>query len=59
VFEKWRIEPVNWAKTDPDLDPIRDHPRFKAILEAAEARLAHSSAKERARSGNDDSSACG
>jgi adenylate cyclase len=46
-FETMGIEVLNWVKTDPDLDPIRDHPRFKAILEAAEARLAHSSAKER------------
>jgi hypothetical protein len=38
--EKLRIEAVNWAKTDPDLDIIRDHPRFKAMLAAAEARSA-------------------
>jgi adenylate cyclase len=25
--------------TDPDLDPIRDHPRFKAMIAAAETRL--------------------
>ncbi len=42
AFEKLRIEAVNWAKTDPDLDTIRDHPRFKAMLEAAEARSAQS-----------------
>ncbi len=42
VFEKWRIEAVNWSKTDPDLDPIRDHPRLKAMFAAAEARLAQS-----------------
>ena len=42
AFEKLRIEAVNWAKTDPDLDLIRDHPRFKAMLAAAEARLAQS-----------------
>ena len=46
-FETMGIEVLNWVKNDPDLDPIRDDPRFKAILEAAEARLAHSSAKER------------
>jgi adenylate cyclase len=28
------------AKVDPDLDPVRDDPRFKAMLEAAEARIA-------------------
>jgi adenylate cyclase len=42
AFAKLRIEAVNWAKTDPDLDPIRDYPRFKAMLAAAETRLAQS-----------------
>lgn len=42
AFEKVQIEAVNWAKTDPDLDLIRDHPRFKAMVTAAEARLARS-----------------
>ncbi len=41
-FENMTIEVLNWVKTDPDLDPIRDHPRFKAMLAAAEARLAQS-----------------
>jgi adenylate cyclase len=39
-FETMPIEVLNWVRTDPDLDPIRDHPRFKAMLAAAEARLA-------------------
>jgi adenylate cyclase len=39
-FEEMPIEVLNWVKTDPDLDPVRDHPRFKAMLAAAEARLA-------------------
>jgi hypothetical protein len=30
-------------KTDPDLDRIRDHPRFKAMLASAKARLVKSS----------------
>jgi adenylate cyclase len=40
AFGKLQIEAVNWARTDPDLDVIRDHPRFKAMLAAAAARLA-------------------
>jgi adenylate cyclase len=40
ALEGMRIEAINWAKADPDLDAIREHPRFKAMLSAAEARLA-------------------
>jgi len=29
-----------WAQADNDLDPVREHPRFKAIMAAAEARFA-------------------
>jgi adenylate cyclase len=39
VLEKDTAETVNWAKVDPDLDPIRDHPRFKAMIEQADVRL--------------------
>ena len=31
---------IEWFKVDTDLDPIRKSPRFKAMLEQAEARLA-------------------
>jgi adenylate cyclase len=41
-FETMPTEVLNWVKSDPDLDPIRDHPRFKAMLAAAEARLGQS-----------------
>lgn len=34
---RWGVE---WFKVDTDLDPIRKGPKFKAILEKAEARLA-------------------
>jgi len=40
LFARLRTEVMNWVKTDPDLDAVRDHPRFKAMLAAAEARLA-------------------
>jgi adenylate cyclase len=31
---------IEWFKVDTDLDPIRRSPRFKALMEKAEARLA-------------------
>jgi adenylate cyclase len=39
VFETTGIGLLNHAKADPDLDLLRDHPRFKAMVAAAEARL--------------------
>jgi adenylate cyclase len=38
LFERMKIEAVHWARTDPDFDPIREHPRFKRMLEKAAAR---------------------
>jgi hypothetical protein len=29
-----------WAKVDPDMEAVRDDPRFQAMIAAAEARLA-------------------
>jgi adenylate cyclase len=40
AFQQLRAEAINWSRIDPDLDLIRDHPRFKAMLAAAETRLA-------------------
>ncbi len=40
VFETLAIGFLNHAKTDPDLDPLREDPRFKAMVAAAEARFA-------------------
>jgi adenylate cyclase len=40
LFEKIPVGLLNHAKADPDLDPLRDDPRFQAMVAAAEARLA-------------------
>jgi TolB-like protein/Flp pilus assembly protein TadD len=43
VLERDAAETVIWAKVDPDLDGVRDLPRFKAMMEQADARLAAAS----------------
>jgi adenylate cyclase len=40
VFAKWNSGFLKHAKADPALDAIRDDPRFKAMLAAAELRVA-------------------
>jgi adenylate cyclase len=40
LFDSISIGLLNHAKADPDLDPVRDDPRFQAMVAAAEARLA-------------------
>ena len=43
AFEKMAAGLLNHAKIDPDFDCIRDDPRFKAMVAAAEARVASDS----------------
>ncbi|MEY2540203.1 MAG: adenylate cyclase [Verrucomicrobiota bacterium] len=40
AFERMNAELVHHAKVDPDLSPLREHPRYQTMLAAAEARLA-------------------
>jgi len=40
IFAATTAEPLGWAKVDADLDAVRDHPRYLAMVAAAEARLA-------------------
>jgi adenylate cyclase len=40
VLEMASLGLLHHVKVDPDLDTLRDHPRYKAMMEAAETRLA-------------------
>ncbi len=40
VFETLAAGFLDHTKVDPDLDPLREHPRFKAMVAAAEMRVA-------------------
>ena len=40
-FSKVGLEFLGWAKSDPDLDSVRQHPRLIAMLNDAEQRLAN------------------
>jgi adenylate cyclase len=40
VFETLAIGFLNHANADPDLDTLRDHPRYKTMVANAKARLA-------------------
>jgi adenylate cyclase len=42
---------ITWAKNDSDLDNLRDHPRYQALIARAEERLAAQQAEPRAKSG--------
>lgn len=36
----WRTGFVTWAKNDSDLDSLRNHPRYRELIQREEARLA-------------------
>src|SRR6185295_14861463 len=40
IIERFPREAVNWIKSDTTLKNVREHPRFKAMVAACEARLA-------------------
>jgi len=40
IIGRFRLEGLAWVKTDTTLDKVREHPRFQAMIAAAEARLA-------------------
>jgi adenylate cyclase len=48
VFERDAAETVLWAKVDPDLDAVRDLPRFKEMIAQADVRLATAGASSAA-----------
>lgn len=39
VLERCLADVVNWAHGEADLDPVREHPGFRALVAAAQARL--------------------
>ncbi len=40
VFRRDAAETINWAKVDPDLNAVRENPRFASMMAQADARLA-------------------
>ena len=38
-FDRVSVSELKHCSVDPDMDPLRDNPRFKAMVEAAHARL--------------------
>ena len=40
LFKVFQADSLHWIRTDPDMDPIREDPRFQTLIAEAEARLA-------------------
>jgi adenylate cyclase len=45
LMKTTNVDMMNWAKTDTDLNAVRELPRFKAMVAAAESRLAAAAAE--------------
>jgi adenylate cyclase len=43
-FDQVSRTQLNHCAVDPDMDPLREHPRFRAMVDAAEARVAEAEA---------------
>lgn len=43
ITQKLLADGVNWMRIDPDFDVLREHPRFKAMLGAADQRVSAAS----------------
>jgi adenylate cyclase len=41
-FDQVEISDIQHAKIDPDMHPLRDHPRFRKMMANADARISAS-----------------
>jgi len=53
ALKKTGTEQLEWLKSDPDLDPLRNDARFQAMIAEAEQRLAKTSAQVTLQPGGD------
>jgi adenylate cyclase len=46
AVDRFGPEFLSWAEADPDFDSVRDHPRFKAMIDSAKARVAAAASRD-------------